>query len=72
MVFDASVLLALIFDEPGADVATAHLAGGVISSVNLTEVLSILADRGASRDDLDALVADLPLEVLDFDAVHGR
>lgn len=45
-VLDASALLAYLRDEPGADVvADAVAAGAVISTVNLGEVLSRVADR---------------------------
>jgi len=47
-VLDASALLAYLRDEPGADVvADAVATGAVISTVNLGEVLSRVADRGA-------------------------
>ncbi len=45
---DASALLAYLRDEPGAEVvADAIATGAAISSVNLGEVLSRVADRGA-------------------------
>jgi ribonuclease VapC len=48
LVLDASALLAYLRDEPGTDVVTEAIAGGaVISTVNLAEVLSRSADRGA-------------------------
>jgi ribonuclease VapC len=47
-VLDASALLAYLRDEPGAGlVADAVAAGAVISTLNLGEVLSRVADRGA-------------------------
>ncbi|HZV72385.1 MAG TPA: type II toxin-antitoxin system VapC family toxin [Conexibacter sp.] len=47
-VLDASAFLAYLRDEPGADaVADAIAAGAAISTVNLGEVLSRVADRGA-------------------------
>ena len=66
MVYDASVLLALVLDEPGTERAMHSLADGVISSVNLAEVMTVLAHRGATAEDLDVLVNDLPLRVEDF------
>jgi PIN domain nuclease of toxin-antitoxin system len=48
-VLDASALLAYLRDEPGARfVADAIASGAAISSVNLAEVLSRVADRGAN------------------------
>ncbi len=46
-VLDASALLAYLRDEPGADpVADAIADGASVSTVNLAEVLSRIADRG--------------------------
>ena len=44
---DASAVLVLLLDEPGADVVSDVLTNGVLSAVNLAEVLSKLTDRGA-------------------------
>jgi ribonuclease VapC len=47
-ILDASALLAYLRDEPGADVVVDAIAtGAVISTVNLGEVLSRVADRDA-------------------------
>jgi ribonuclease VapC len=47
-VLDASAMLAYLRDEPGADVVSDAIAGGAaISTVNLAEVLSRIADRGS-------------------------
>lgn len=47
-VLDASALLAYLRDEPGADAVADAIAGGAaISTVNLSEVFSRVADRGA-------------------------
>ena len=62
MVLDASALLAHLRGEPGAgEVADAISRGARISAVNLAEVLSRAADRGA---DPRRLVADLTEEGL--------
>lgn len=56
-VLDASALLAYLRDEPGADrVADVIALGASMSTVNVAEVLSRAADRGA---DPAALAADL-------------
>lgn len=48
LVLDASALLAYLRDEPGAELVAEAIADGVvISTVNLAEVLSRSADRGA-------------------------
>lgn len=54
-VLDASTLLAHLRDEPGADVVAEAIAGGaVISTVNLAEVFSRVADRGGDPAKLAA------------------
>jgi ribonuclease VapC len=55
LVLDASALLAYLRDEPGAElVAQAIADGAVISTVNLAEVFSHSADRGADPAKLAA------------------
>jgi PIN domain nuclease of toxin-antitoxin system len=54
-VLDASALLAYLRDEPGTDVVAEAIAdGAVISTVNLAEVFSRAADRGADPAKLAA------------------
>ncbi len=56
VVLDASAVLILLLDEPGAEVVAEVLSDGVLSAVNLAEVLSTLTDRGA---DVSRLTEDL-------------
>lgn len=56
VVLDASAVLVLLLDEPGAEVVAKVLSNGVLSAVNLAEVLSKLTDRGA---DISRLAEDL-------------
>ncbi len=44
MVLDASAVLALIHNEPGADRVAEALIGGVLETVNLAEVVGKLVD----------------------------
>lgn len=47
VVVDASALLALLFDEPGASVvADVVAAGAAVSAVNLAEVATVLTRKG--------------------------
>ncbi|MFA7441578.1 MAG: type II toxin-antitoxin system VapC family toxin [Sphingomonadaceae bacterium] len=63
VVFDASAVIALLRDEPGADVVASHIGDGLISAVNLQEVVKALLRRGipfdAAREMLDALHLDV-------------
>jgi ribonuclease VapC len=54
-VVDASALLAYLFGEPGDDVvADAISRGAHVSTVNLAEVLSVVASRGGDPADAAA------------------
>lgn len=43
-VLDASAILALVHDEPGADLVAAQLDSGVLGAANLAEVIGKLVD----------------------------
>ena len=62
-VLDASAVLALLFQEPGAEVVRAHLRTGVIGAANLAEVLAKLSDHGLPAQEAARAVAILGLEV---------
>ncbi len=72
-VLDASAVLALLADEPGADrVAAAIVEGAAIGAVNLAEVLTKLADIGMPRILAEDALEGLGLEVVPFDAAAAR
>ena len=68
MVLDASALLALLLQEPGADRVKAALDGAAMGVVNLAEVVSHYAKLGAARSDIEALLRPLPIRVVPVDA----
>ena len=72
--FDSSAVLALIFNEPGADMAAQWMDAddAVISSVNQAEVLGKLHDNGLSATDMAAIAQQLPLTVMPFTAEQAR
>ncbi len=61
-VLDASAVLALLFSEPGADVVRPRMRGGLISTVNLAEVLAKLVDKGVPAEDAARAVDMLGME----------
>jgi PIN domain nuclease of toxin-antitoxin system len=67
VVLDASAVLALMDAEPGEEAVTAVLPGALLSSVNLAEAVSKLAERGmpAAQAHADALA--LGVDVVPFD-----
>jgi len=63
VVLDASAVLALVRDEPGADKVAAHVGRAAISAVNLQEVIKELLlsglDEATTRELLDELRLDV-------------
>lgn len=71
VVLDSSAVLAALLDEPGRDSVAAVLDGALISSVNLSEVVAKLVERGATDDEAARTVAALPFEIRGFDTEAG-
>jgi len=67
IVLDASALLILLNDEPGSDSVEAALPGAAMSAVNVSEVVSKLADRGMPPEAIRTALMGLGLDVLPFD-----
>ena len=63
VVFDASAVLALVRDEPGADKVALHVGRAAISAVNLQEIIKELLlsglDEATTRELLDELRLDV-------------
>ena len=56
-VLDASAVLALVHDEPGADVVMAALRGSVLGAANLADVIGKLVDGEVEPTRLRGLLA---------------
>ncbi|MGD0430911.1 MAG: type II toxin-antitoxin system VapC family toxin [Acetobacteraceae bacterium] len=67
VVLDASALLALLQSEPGAEVVADLLSVGVMSAVNLSEVVAKLIDHGMPLDQAREALDELPIQVHPFD-----
>jgi ribonuclease VapC len=68
VVFDSYAILALLRDEPGAEVVAGDIGDGLISAVNLQEVIKALLRRNVSADAALAMLDALHLGV----CAHGR
>ncbi len=66
-VWDASALLALLGEEPGADELVPLLPSAAMSAVNLSEVAAKLLERGMPSDECRQVLGGLPLEIHAFD-----
>ncbi|MDG5973513.1 MULTISPECIES: type II toxin-antitoxin system VapC family toxin [Sphingomonas] len=73
VVLDASAVLALVRDEPGADKVAPHVGRAAISAVNLQEVIKELLlsglDEATTRELLDELRFDVRAH--DVDAAYA-
>lgn len=69
VVLDASAVLALLQDEPGADQVWQHVPGARLSAVNAAEVVAKLVDGGSAADEAGELLDRLGAEIVPFDAV---
>lgn len=67
-VLDASAVLAVLRNEPGADRVRDQLHGALVSSVNLSEVYYKAWDNGAAREAVRWAIDNLPIQSIPFDA----
>ena len=63
VVLDASALLCLLNDEPGADKVIDVLTRSVLGTTNLAEVVSKLRERGLTLDEVQEALGGLHLDV---------
>jgi len=64
---DASAIICLLWDEPGADAVIAKTDGACMSAVNFSEVSIRLARDGMDPRELLEDVLECGIDVLDFD-----
>lgn len=68
VVLDASAVLALTWNEAGADSVKPHVTGALISAANYLEVLSSLVDAGTALDDSLRQVSRFQMVCVPLDA----
>lgn len=66
-VLDASAVLALIRDEPGAEKVVPHIGRAAISAVNLQEIIKELLLSGLGEPTVRELLDELRLDVRSHD-----
>lgn len=70
-VLDCSVVLAILFDEAGSKNALGYVGHGLCCSVNVTEVIARLVDKGCDANDAASIFSGLGLGVVSFDENLG-
>lgn len=66
-VLDATALLALLQEEPGAETVAEAIPQSSISAINLAEVVGKLVDAGMPEEAVRAALTGLGIEVVPFD-----
>lgn len=72
VVLDASALLALLQDEPGANKVASVIASAQISVVNYAEVASHFIRLGMPEREVDAMLDPLPMTIVPADKALGQ
>ena len=67
-VLDCSALLAFLLREPGAEQVAAILPSAAMSTVNFTEALTKLVERGIPPANARDVIMGLGIDIVDFDA----
>lgn len=67
MVLDASAVLALLNHEPGREKVLSALQSAVIGTVNLSEVMAKLVEKGVPELEALSVIEELKLKVIPFD-----
>ena len=71
-VLDSSAMLAVIYQEPGADRVVPRMRGALFSTVNLVEVQSKLILKGAKPDFAWRGIAGFQCDICPLDAEQAR
>ena len=67
IVFDSSVVIAMLKQEEGFDLAENSLNDALISTVNLAEVATYLARNGVPNNTVQEVLASFPIQVIPFE-----
>ncbi len=67
IVFDASAILALLKMEEGHEIIAENLDRSIVSSVNFSEVIAVLARKGFGQEQVIKSLKDTFLHIENFD-----
>lgn len=66
VVFDSSAILAMVFSEPGREIAAEQLDEALVSAVSLGEVVGVLMKHGSTREEVQPLLDRLEPNIRDL------
>jgi ribonuclease VapC len=67
IVLDSSAVLAMLWNETGAETVSDQLQGAMISAVNMAEVITKMLDGRFTEDETKFAINQMHLEVVPFD-----
>ena len=67
IVFDSSVVIAILKQEPGFSTAESSISDALISTVNISEVATYLARNSVPNDTIQEVLASFPIQVIPFE-----
>ncbi len=67
VILDSSAVLALLYGEPGKDMVAQHGFESQLLSVNLSEVITSVIDKGYDYNKIDPLVDRLRIAIVPYD-----
>lgn len=70
-VIDTSAILAILLEEPGQDVAAVLLPEGILSAVNLAEVMAKCVEKAVPTAVARAYIRDASIDTAAFTAEHA-
>ena len=68
---DTSVIMAILLDESGRDTAARLAPGGILSSVNLAEIITKCIEKAVPPDIAQDYIRHSNIEIVSFDAAHA-
>lgn len=71
-ILDSSAILAVLNDEPGADLVIAIMDDALVSTVNYAEVVAKLVERGSTAVEAQSALQSLALTTMDFDTALAQ
>jgi PIN domain nuclease of toxin-antitoxin system len=72
VILDSSVVLAVLFKEPGHEAAAAAIGGATMSAVNVSEVLARCIDSGVAPGIALDFIEVEGIEIVPFDLEHSQ
>ena len=67
IVFDSSVVIAILKQDPGFSTAESSISDALISTVNMSEVATYLARNSVPKDTIQEVLASFPIQVVPFE-----